>query len=147
MRNESKFAVRIAQWSRDRDALQQIRKQVFVLEQHVPEHLEWDELDDRCTHVLAETTDGVAVGTARMLPDGHIGRMAVLQPWRHCGIGRTMLKTLIQQALCSGLDSVNLNAQTTAIVFYEKAGFTSYGDEFLDAGIPHRRMRRQLNPT
>lgn len=147
MRNESKVAVRIARWSHDRDALRQIRRQVFVLEQHVPEQLEWDGLDDQCTHILAETSDGVAVGTARMLTDGHIGRIAVLRPWRHCGIGRTMLESLIRQALCSGLDSVYLNAQSTAIVFYEKVGFTSYGDEFLDAGIPHRRMRRQLNPT
>lgn len=147
MRNEFKFALRIAQWAVDRDTLQQIRQQVFVQEQHVPEHLEWDGMDDQCTHVLAETSDGIAVGTARMLPDGHIGRMAVLRPWRRRGIGRSMLDLLLHQAQYSGLDSVYLNAQTTAIDFYEKAGFTSYGDEFLDAGIPHRRMRKPIDPA
>ena len=145
MRNDSDFAVRVAQWARDRDALRQIRKQVFVREQHVPEKLEWDGLDDQCTHLLAETAEGIPVGTARMLPNGHIGRMAVLQPWRNRGIGRAMLDALIQQALSNGLDRVYLNAQATAIEFYEKAGFTSHGDEFLDAGIPHRHMRKLLH--
>ncbi len=147
MTNESDFAVRIALWTRDREVLQQIRKQVFVLEQHVPEKLEWDGLDDQCTHVLAETAEGIPVGTARMHPDGHIGRMAVLQPWRNRGIGRTMLDELLQRAFRNGLDKVHLNAQTTALEFYEKAGFTAHGDEFLDAGIPHRRMRKALGPA
>ena len=144
---ESRFTVRIAEWSRDCDALRQIRKQVFILEQRVPEDLEWDGLDDRCTHVLAETADAQPVGTARMQSDGHIGRMAVLRPWRHCGIGRAMLEVLLKQAQQRELESVYLHAQTTAIAFYEKAGFIIYGDEFLDAGIPHRRMRRQFDPT
>jgi predicted GNAT family N-acyltransferase len=139
------YRVREAHWERDQEALRAIRESVFVREQGVPLELEWDGLDSDCLHLLAETGDGAAVGTGRLLPHGHIGRMAVLPEWRRRGIGRSLLQGLIDAAHQRGVARVILNAQTYAIAFYEKAGFEAVGAEFLDAGIPHRRMILQLD--
>jgi predicted GNAT family N-acyltransferase len=138
------FRIRHAQWESDQAALRRVRELVFVREQNVPLDLEWDGIDPDCEHVLAEDTQGVAVGTGRLLPDGHIGRMAVLQNWRHRGVGSALLQRLIEIAAARGAREVILNAQTTALAFYERHGFTAEGEEFLDAGIVHRRMRKSL---
>lgn len=136
--------LRLADWARDQPALALIRREVFIAEQQVPEALEWDGLDADAVHVLAETRDGTPIGTARLLADGHIGRMAVRAPWRGNGIGRALLEALLAEARRQGMAEVFLHAQTHAIPFYERAGFTTEGEVFMDAGIPHRQMRRSL---
>ncbi len=128
-----------ARWEDDRDELIRLRTKVFVDEQNVPASLESDGRDHECLHVKA-LIDGIIIGTGRLLPDGHIGRMCVLGEYRNRGVGNAMLKNLVQQAADSGHDIVSANSQTTAIPFYEKFGFTSDSDEFIEAGIPHRRM-------
>jgi predicted GNAT family N-acyltransferase len=138
------FRVRRADWSRDCTQLRQIREAVFVVEQGVPVDLEWDGIDAECAHVLAKDSDGLAIGTGRLLPDGHIGRMAVLQPWRHRGVGSALLCELMAIAKERGMREVVLNAQTQASAFYERHGFVAEGESFLDAGIPHLRMRKPL---
>ena len=135
------FRIRRADWERDASRLQAIRRQVFVREQAVPEAEEWDGLDTEALHLLAEGADGEALGTARLLPSGQIGRMAVLAAHRRRGIGRALLKTLLDIAQTEGFPPVFLNAQTHALPFYAGLGFAAEGDEFDDAGIPHRRMR------
>ena len=82
------WAVRPAVWERDDEALRLIRFAVFVVEQHVPEELEWDGIDAACEHAIAEDGAGSPVGCGRLLPDGHIGRMAVLRAWRGRAKGR-----------------------------------------------------------
>lgn len=141
---ETAISVKIADWTQDEAILRSIRERVFVLEQHVPVELEWDGLDPDCTHVLAYVDGERPVGTARLLADGHIGRMAVLQPWRHRGIGSRMLQTLIGVARQQGKPACALNAQTQALGFYERHGFVAEGDVFDDAGMPHRHMRLKL---
>jgi predicted GNAT family N-acyltransferase len=140
----SSFVVRRADWNRDREDLRQLRETVFVQEQQVPPELEWDGLDEACVHVLAVDRSGVAIGTGRLLPDGHIGRMAVLAAWRRRGVGAALLTELMRVALEHGFVQVMLNAQVQAMGFYRRYGFAPEGEEFLDAGIPHRRMRRTL---
>ncbi len=122
------------------EALRTIRETVFVDEQGVPLELEWDGLDGGAVHVLAESAAGEPIGTARLLPDGHIGRMAVLRPWRGQGIGSALLRRLMEIAGGRGLPQVHLCAQVHAIGFYERLGFSAEGPEFLDAGIAHRHM-------
>jgi len=138
--------VRPADWQHqpDIDLLRAIRRRVFIEEQEVPESLEWDEFDAVSLHVLAETVSGEAVATGRLLPDWHIGRMAVLREWRRRGVGLTVLQTLLAAAKQRGDRIVRLNAQTHALGFYEKAGFVAEGPVFDDAGIPHRTMSRRL---
>lgn len=134
------YSIRRASWSRDREALQWVREQVFVLEQGVPRELEWDARDAEAIHLLAEDAAGDPLGTARLLPSGQIGRMAVLAQWRKQGIGSQLLCRLLQIARDEKLPLPWLNSQTVAVGFYLRAGFTVEGEEFLEAGIPHRRM-------
>lgn len=131
-------------WEQDKASLQFIRETVFIQEQQVPVELEWDEYDSECTHVLALDDTDNPIGTARMLRDGHIGRMAVLPEWRAQGVGSALLQCLIDCARRQQLTRVFLYAQTTAIPFYQQHHFEIISDEFMDAGIPHREMSRQV---
>lgn len=138
------FAVRDASWASERLGLQAVRHSVFVVEQGVPVELEWDGLDADCTHLLAEDGDGRPIGCARLLPDGHVGRMAVLRPWRGRGVGRALLRAALARAASAGFPVVRLNAQVHALDFYRREGFEALGDVFDDAGIPHRAMQRTV---
>lgn len=138
------FTLVPADWNTHREALRAIRRVVFIEEQGVPEALEWDELDEHCRHVLALAADGRAIGTGRLTPDGRIGRMAVLEQWRDRGVGSAMLQYLLLQARKAGHMAVQLHAQTHALSFYARHGFTATGPEFLEADIPHRVMRIRL---
>ena len=128
-------------WNASGAALRAIRTAVFVDEQSVPAELEWDGIDERCLHVLAKTTAGEAIGTGRLLPDGHIGRMAVLKPWRGNGVGSMILAELLNAAREQRHATVELSAQTHAIEFYRRHGFEVVSEEYLEAGILHRTMR------
>ncbi len=138
------FSVRLADWKQDRQALCDIRRKVFIEEQHVPEALEWDGLDADCVHVLASDKHGNAIGTARMTPYGHIGRMSVLRQWRNQGVGSAMLNKLLEHSRLHGPQRLWLNAQTRVTGFYQRFGFSVEGEEFLDAGIPHLKMQLSL---
>jgi predicted GNAT family N-acyltransferase len=138
------YTIRAADWNDDRLALKHVRRVVFMQEQGVPAELEWDEDDAVSRHFLAEDGAGHPIATARLLPDGHIGRMAVLEFWRRRGIGTAMMRHVLATAREAGLGSVELAAQTHALKFYERFGFVAHGDEFMDAGIPHRTMRLEL---
>ncbi len=140
------FAVRPVNWNASRDQLRAVRHAVFVEEQHVPEDLEWDEADERAYHVLASDEEGVAIGTGRLRLDGQIGRMAVAREWRGRGVGGAILAALLELARKEGCTVVRLHAQTHALAFYKKYGFTAVGDAFDEAGIPHRAMELRLEP-
>ena len=130
-------------WEQARAHASPIRFTVFVEEQGVPFEIELDEHDSQCVHAIAyEGTH--AVGTARLLPDGHIGRMAVLRDWRNKGIGGLMLQKLIERAKARGDREIVLSAQINAARFYKAHGFIPHGDEYIEAGIRHQEMRRIL---
>lgn len=138
------FSIRIMPWSDARAAAQPIRETVFVAEQGVPPEIELDDWDERCEHAIAYDADGRPVGTGRLLPDGHIGRMAVLREWRGKGVGGRLLAALIERARARGMQRVALNAQTKATPFYARFGFVVAGEEFMEAGIPHIAMVREI---
>jgi predicted GNAT family N-acyltransferase len=140
--NETAFSVRQADWTdeADADALRYVRESVFVHEQQVPLELEWDGQDATALHLLAFAADGHAIGSARLLPNGHIGRMAVLREWRRRGVGARLLRAVLELAAQRGIQRTFLNAQTSAVAFYQRFGFISEGEVFIDAGIPHQRM-------
>jgi predicted GNAT family N-acyltransferase len=131
-------------WSSHRDQLRQVRETVFIDEQQVPRDIEWDGEDDVSTHFLAITEGGQAVGCARLLPSGQIGRMAVLPAYRGTGLGRRLLETVIEEAKRQGFSRVHLHAQSHASEFYRKGGFLPVGGEFMEAGIPHQAMALEL---
>lgn len=133
----------------DMDEVFALRHEVFVLGQDVPEDLELDEHDAVAVHAVARA-EGTVVGTGRLLPPGlqgesaAIGRMAVAEAHRGTGVGRAVLALLESCAAERGWDVVELHAQTHALAFYERAGWTAYGEEFDDAGIQHRHMRKTV---
>ena len=133
--------VRVVDWETETLTLRNIRTTVFILEQQVPVDLEWDEFDIISTHFLVFNNHGEAVGTGRLLPDGHIGRMAVLKEWRGKGYGCAMLKKILEELRGRQMQKAMLNAQINAVKFYEKFGFQQVSAEkFFEAGIPHVKM-------
>jgi predicted GNAT family N-acyltransferase len=140
----SRVLVRILPWSDARTEAQRIREAVFVAEQGVSREIELDDWDERCEHALAYDGYGRAIGTGRLLPDGHIGRMAVLRESRGQGVGGRVLEALIECARERGMRCVALNAQTHAAPFYARYGFIVAGETFMEAGIPHVAMERSL---
>jgi predicted GNAT family N-acyltransferase len=134
------YTLKLTRWDRDQTSLSEIRRTVFIEEQQVPEELEWDDDDKSCVHVLV-TDNNTPIATGRIKMDGHIGRMAVLKDYRNKGIGSTVLKALIDFSKTLKMKSVYLHAQTSAIPFYEKHGFKTSSDEFMDADIPHKTMK------
>jgi len=137
------YKLKITDWETDKSALSYIRGLVFIEEQNVPEELEWDEFDEKVTHILV-TYNNIPVACSRIKADGHIGRMAVLNKYRGLGIGTAMLKELLDHAKNNCIQKVYLHAQTSAVPFYEKLGFNAYSEEFIDANIPHKSMELSL---
>lgn len=133
-------AVQIVSWEEAATTLRVIRTAVFIREQQVPEELEWDQFDAISVHALAMNDAEQPVGTARLLPDGHIGRMAVLKEWRGQGLGSALLTRLLQVLVKRHQFQAQLHAQKSAIPFYKKFGFEIVGGEFIEAGIPHVKM-------
>lgn len=120
-----------------------LRHEVFVVGQNVPVELELDELDEECDHAVAVVA-GAVVGTGRLLPDGTIGRMAVAEAHRGSGVGAAVLARLEDAARERGHSRVELHAQVHAAGFYDKAGYQRVGETYLEAGIEHVTMTKQL---
>jgi len=144
----SSLVIARAESGEDRAACLRLRFEVFVEEQKVSPEEEIDGIDDRCLHYLASIY-GRRVGTARVIPKGalaKIGRVAVVRTERGKGIGLSLMRAVLEDAAANGFIEAALDSQTYAIPFYEKLGFVAEGEEFLDAGIPHYRMRRAIQP-
>ena len=155
--SSSSYVVRVAEDPADREACFAVRKEVFVVEQGVPQDLEYDAYDAHAVHVLAVRDDGVPLGAGRLLHGevaaaktggeagvGSLGRLAVVEAARGLGIGIALVRGIEDAARARGLAAVDLHAQTHALGFYERLGYVAYGPEFPDAGIAHRAMRRGL---
>ncbi len=121
----------------------ELRRRVFILEQNVPEDIERDSYDATATHIVA-LLDGDVVGVLRMvdLPEHtKIGRVAVAADLRGRGIATALMRFAMNLARTSGRTRLYLTSQSDKVPFYEKLGFTAFGDEFEEAGIPHRAMK------
>ena len=138
----TKHTIRLGDWATLGQDATAIRFEVFVDEQKVPAEIELDDMDAVCLHAVAYDDAGNAIGTGRLLPDGHIGRMAVRQPGRGTGVGGAILTLLMDKARARGDAAVVLNAQTVAAPFYARHGFVQQGEVFEEAGIAHVEMRQ-----
>ena len=136
--------VELTDWEHAQPLAAPIRFAVFVDEQKVPAESEIDEWDPQCVHALASDASGRTVGTGRLLPDGHIGRMAVRREARQGGVGSALLTALMAEARRRGHTRAALSAQTHAIAFYERHGYRVVSGEYLDCGIPHVDMTCDL---
>ena len=136
--------IELGDWERMRGWAEPLRFAVFVEEQKVPAEIELDSFDPVSLHAVAFAADDEAIGTGRLLPDGHIGRMAVAQLARGTGVGSALLRALMDEARRRGHAHAVLSAQTHATDFYRRHGYSVHGDEYDDAGIPHVEMRCPL---
>jgi predicted GNAT family N-acyltransferase len=128
----------------DMPAALALRHEVFVIGQDVPEDLERDDMDAVSDHAVA-IVDGTVVGTGRLTPDGTIGRIAVSDALRGKGIGAAVLTVLEDQAEARGLSAVELHAQVHALGFYDRYGYVPCSEVYLEAGIQHQSMRKELS--
>jgi predicted GNAT family N-acyltransferase len=138
------FTIAQSVWPENAQLIQQLRETVFVIEQGVDKKIEWDGRDHLCLHAIAFSDTNIPIATGRILPSGHIGRIAVLASWRSQSVGTGVLNKLIEVAKQAKLEKVYLNSQTHALAFYQRFGFISEGPVFMEAGIPHQRMTRLL---
>ncbi|MFT5291110.1 MAG: putative GNAT family N-acyltransferase [Planctomycetota bacterium] len=151
------MSARITKGARELQRCLEIRCEVYVEEQRVPLALELDGMESRCTHFIAWADEAgagptgeldAAVGTARLMINSSrealAQRVAVLAAARGRGIGRMLMLAIEQEVKTRGLSRISLGAQLTAIGFYETLGYEAFGEEFDDAGIPHRMMRHEL---
>ena len=131
-------------WEQAQPVAGPLRFAIFVGEQNVPPGIELDDKDAECVHAVAYDDADKAIGTGRLLPDGHIGRMAVVAEWRRRGVGAAILDALIEEARKRGHPSVLVSAQLQAAEFYREHGFVAEGKVYEDAGILHQKMRKKL---
>jgi predicted GNAT family N-acyltransferase len=132
------------EWDKAQTIAGPIRFAIFVGEQNVPPGIELDDKDAECLHAVAFDESDKAIGTGRLLPDGHIGRMAVVKEWRRRGIGALILTALIEEARKRGHKEVLLSAQLQAAEFYRGHGFVAEGKVYKEAGLLHQAMRKAL---
>lgn len=127
-----------------------VRKAVFVEEQGFSQKTEFDATDTVATHIVFYE-DGAPVATGRVFAEGdspaqyHLGRIAILKPWRKTGLGRLLMAALEDTAQKNGAASVILGAQCQARPFYEKCGYTAFGDVYDEEGCPHIYMQKELS--
>ena len=132
--------VKIVESDEEKESVISIRRIVFIQELNIPEHMEIDDNEDLATYVLAKV-EGKNVGTARWRETNSgikLERFAVLNEYRSYGVGTAMTKFILKQLDQSKL--IYLNAQESAISFYEKLGFDSTGSMFDEVGIAHQKM-------
>ena len=138
------FTIHPVTWHDGEPLLRSVREAVFMREQGVSAELEWDGLDENSHHVLALSNAGQAIGCGRILPNAHIGRIAVLKEWRCKKVGTAILEGLLAYAQSRHYPEVDLDAQVQALPFYQRFGFVEEGEVFMDANIPHRKIRMKF---
>lgn len=122
----------------------EVRRTVFVHEQNVPEEEEIDQFENDSVHfVLYVNGKSAGAGRFRILEGiGKVERICVLKEHRNTGAGVAIMKKIEEYAASQGISALKLNAQTQAIPFYSKLGYEIVSEEFLDAGIPHKTMKK-----
>ena len=138
--------IRITSFREEEQSIRQIRSSVFVKEQGIPDEDEYDDSDNVCVHAIA-WDEGRPVGTGRLGDDGRIGRIAVIKRARGKGLAKAILLALEQHARKCSLHQLWAYAQVQALGFYEKVGYRIDGDEFMEDGIPHKRIYKSIQPT
>jgi len=138
------YRIELMDWERAQTIAGPIRFAIFVGEQNVPSGIELDDKDAECMHAVAYDDAGKAIGTGRLLPDGHIGRMAVIKEMRRQGVGDAILDALVEEARKRGHKEVVVAAQLQAAEFYRNHGFVADGKVYKEAGILHENMPKAL---
>lgn len=138
--------IRIVQTPEEKSDVYQVRKTVFVEEQHVPLEIEIDEYEDDAIHFICyEHKAPIGASRLRILPEyGKLERICVLKSYRGQSIGKQLIKKMETVISSNGKSTAKLNAQTHAIDFYKHLGYEVISDVFDDAGIPHVTMVKHI---
>ena len=136
----SQFTIRTGSWDELQNDAKLIREQVFIQEQQIAVEDEWDAEDTVSVHFVVYDQDQ-PIATARLLKNNSVGRVAVLKSHRGVGIGKLLMRQIIQQAKHQQREFLKLSSQVHAIQFYAGLGFKVEGEQYLDCGIPHIDMR------
>jgi YbgC/YbaW family acyl-CoA thioester hydrolase len=140
-RKETMLRLQIGSWDELGEAARAVRTAVFVREQGIPAELEWDEHDAISQHAVVFNRLNMPVACGRLLPDGHIGRVAVVQALRGSRAGKLVMQSLMQAARSAGHSHADISAQQAVVGFYQRLGFRTVGEPYIEAGIAHIRMR------
>jgi len=138
--------VMVAETEQERNDVYNVRRQVFIIEQGVPEEIEVDDKEAESIHFIAYDKEQ-AVGAGRLRVEGLQGkaeRVCVLSEQRGKGIGVEIMRGMERYCLENGLHTLKLNAQIQAESFYKRIGYTTVSDTFYDANILHVTMNKQL---
>ena len=128
----------------EKAAAYQLRKEVFISEQGFID--EFDHIDEICEHLLLLDNE-LPIATARLYEEGgvyHVGRICVVRDYRKLGIGRKIMDEVELRVRLRGADVLELGSQLQAQAFYEKFGYTAFGDVFYEQDCPHVMMRKEL---
>ncbi|AZV43379.1 GNAT family N-acetyltransferase [Peribacillus asahii] len=126
-----------------------IRKEVFVKEQGVlleDEFDEFDQLNGQCEHILVYYEEQpVGTGRVRWVDEfGKLERICILEHYRKFGLGKVIITALEEIAQERGTTQVKLHGQTQAQGFYKKLGYQTSSSVFIEDGIPHLLMTKEL---
>jgi len=141
--NEAVNACRLLASSSDIESAYALRWHIFVDEQGVDPAIERDEHDEGATHIgLFQQGRLVACGRVVIMEDGwaKLGRICVDKRWRGKGVGRNLVLALIADAKAKRPKGIYASVQMPAKGFYDRLGFTTVGDVYVEADVPHIRM-------
>jgi len=138
------FRFKQTTWQEDRDEILTIRHRVFMIEQHFTDSILCDVLDPNCFHIIVRNSEGSVVASGRLSPQGRIGRLAVLLPFRGVGIGSKILLDLVQIGKSNKLKNISLSAELDNRHFYDSKEFAANGPVYMKQGVPHQVLTRKL---
>ncbi|PGZ93021.1 MULTISPECIES: GNAT family N-acetyltransferase [unclassified Bacillus (in: firmicutes)] len=126
-----------------------IRKDIFVKEQGVPledEFDQYDKINGDCQHILVHYNEQpVGTGRIRFVDGvGKLERICILESFRKYGLGKNIIKALEEIAEEQGASQVKLHGQTHAEGFYKKLGYRTSSEVFIEDGIPHILMLKEI---
>lgn len=143
MARKNMVQVALLKWEEAEPVVAPIRFAIFV-EARAANGIELDDLDKDSVHAVAYDDDRKPIGTARLLPDGQVGRMAVVKEWRRRGVGAALLEALTDEARKRGHQSLAISAPLQAAEFYRNQGFVAEGKVQKVDGVLQQAMRKPL---
>lgn len=135
------FTIKNVDWQSSKNRLTALREQVFVLEWHLPDHIEFDERDKDAIHVLVYDKNNTPIATARLTKDGEIGRIAVKKLYRSPVLYRALFNRLVKAGKGIKLPYLKVVCRLDGVEKHRTMGYEPDGKVFMEAGIPRQRMR------
>lgn len=138
--------IKVVESKKEKDDALTVRTAVFVKEQNVPPNIEVDQHEEDSIHFVGYKYN-MPIAAGRLRFDGKYGkleRICVLKKFRGNSYGKKMIQAMEEEILNQGYNKAKLNSQTHAESFYKQLGYITISDEFIDAGIPHITMVKDL---